>query len=79
MKIEDQRTKRVPIEEVKAGECFLHENKLHVKVYPGPYDIGDDGFPNIILDLERNSLNGLGNGVYVVVVPAKIVVQNKED
>ena len=65
--------KNIPISRINVGECFIYNNRPHIKVDRGYICIKSD-FPNIIVDLETNRLNAVGNEVLVAPTNAKVVI-----
>ena len=61
--------KNVPISRINVGECFIYNNHLYIKV-----ECIKSDFPNIVVDLETNHLNTIGNKVLVMPINAKVVI-----
>lgn len=76
MRIENNLTDyQTPISIIKDGECFIYNEKLHMRVDIGSIDRKDsDAFPIVIVDLEKNRLNSLRSDVKVRKIDAKIVI-----
>lgn len=75
MKIEYNNNLSIPIENIKAGECFLFKDKLNMKIDINGYISVDADYPNLVIDLHTNKLISIANGVIVSKVDAKIVVE----
>lgn len=72
MKIEYGIDEKTQIENIEAGECFIYENRLHIKILNNFHY--NKEFPNDILNLENNITNAIKNGVCVRKVSAKVVI-----
>ena len=59
---------------VEVGECFMFNNKLHMKIVGGCVEV-DTNYPNLVIDLHTNRLNAISDDVIVGRVNAKIVVE----
>lgn len=51
----------------------MYNNHLHIKIDRGCIGIKSD-FPNIVVDLETNRLNAVGNNVLVMPINTKIII-----
>ena len=73
MKIENNNF-NILMKNVEVGECFMFNNKLHMKIVGGCVEV-DTNYPNLVIDLHTNRLNAISDDVIVGRVNAKIVVE----
>lgn len=66
----------IKIESIGIGECIMYKGQLHMKVDMGSLEYGHiSKYPNVVVNLETNTLNSLKDFVVVQRVNAKIVVE----
>lgn len=65
--------KKIPVSRLKDGECFMYNNQPHIKIDKGCICV-DSNFPNIIVNLETNRLNTIGDDILVMPTNAKVVI-----
>lgn len=73
MKIENNNF-NILMKNVEVGECFIFNNKLHMKIGRGCIEV-DTNYPNLVIDLHTNELNAIADEVIVGRTNAKIVVE----
>lgn len=72
MKIENNNF-NILMKNVEVGECFMYNNKLHMKIVGGCVEI-DTNYPNLVIDLHTNRLSTIADDAIVNKIDAKIVV-----
>lgn len=63
-------TKSIPVSRISYGESFIYNNCLHIKIDRGYIQVSSD-FTNVVVNLENNRLNVLGDDVLVTPVKSK--------
>lgn len=74
MKIENNNLNNILMKNVEVGECFIFNNKLHMKIDRGCIE-ADTNYPNLVIDLHTNRLNAIPDDAIVGRANAKIVVE----
>lgn len=70
MKIENNNNFNTLMKNVEVGECFMFNNKLHMKIAKGCIN-----YLNLVIDLHTNRLNAIADDAIVGRANAKIVVE----
>lgn len=73
MRIVNNNNFNILMKNVEVGECFILNNKLHMKIGGGCIEV-DTKYPNLVIDLHTNRLNEIADDAIVNKVDAKIVV-----
>ena len=78
MEIEDQRKKKRKVSDLDIGDCFFYDDgNLYMKVGFGLFKgNASEDYPNTVVCLNNNNLDGFGNSTYVTAVTAKVIIQN---
>lgn len=74
MKIENNNLNNILMKNVEVGECFIFNNKLHMKIDNGCMQV-DTNCPNLVINLHTNRLNAIVDDAIVNKANAKIVVE----
>lgn len=75
MEIENNNKVITTIDKLNIGDCFVYDDRLHMRICNNDYVQPDSYFQYMVIDLVKNKINVFVDNAVVYKIDAKIIIK----